>query len=111
MIDQLRRLAEIDPELCRVRCEEMGETRISIYHLDCFRMVAYFQERKPELFKGAEDIIQVALQAAIERRGWDFELVYWPLRKRYACEVQDKRATADSAAAAMLAAYIKALEA
>lgn len=116
-------LAGFDPEICQVVASRNDTFRI---HILPDRLGWHWLEfTNDQLSLRDTAILQFAIQQAIAARGWYFDVAYLPLRQsddKYHADVQvtkslegvdaDLRsAKSDNPAEALLAAYVKALEA
>lgn len=118
MLDLLQRLAKLDPELCRIA--PMDRYGIALCTIGGVEFMNYpdnsFLVHLPGVTLQGElalDLLQGKLQRAIERRGWEYEQKY--LGRQYEVVIFSRDPVQvtgmDIAAGALLAAYVKAMEA
>lgn len=100
MIELLKRLSEIAPDVC----EQIEKDAIYARNI-------YFDGHKCVSAIGDDAWLQLALQRAIEARGWYWELRYSPIDKQYKAEVCNLLISRLSSNEALLTAFILALEA
>ena len=108
MIELLKRLSEIAPDVCEQIAPIIFKIRIREKDAIYARNI-YFDGHK--CVSAIEDSawLQLALQRAIEVRGWYWELLYSLIDKQHKAEVYNLLVSGLSSNEALLTAFISAL--
>jgi hypothetical protein len=114
LINLLQQLSELDPATCRRHPD------VAVYTIDGYSFWladdGLFSASIPDcryVFTGRPALawLRDAVEAAIEARGWYWELRYWPPRKKHRAEIANLTQWADTPAEALLAAFVEAVRA